>query len=163
MSTESNDDHSQPDVSVGCEQVEPPSWLDRYREFVETLLVSQRYGHWNISIVLTDNDTIQRYNSAYRGQEYPTDILSFCQAEGIVFPDSGEGRWEAGDLIISLEEVSRNAEEFGSSFEEELRRVTIHGVLHLAGYTHRSNTLEKEPMLQWQEQLVSLTQKEKLF
>ncbi|THB68441.1 MAG: rRNA maturation RNase YbeY [Spirochaetaceae bacterium] len=96
-------------------------------------------------------------NESYRGVAGPTDVLSFCEHESEGFEFAAvEGNLEKeyiGDILVSIEYVEKNAEHFSVPFEEEMRRVIIHGLLHLLGYTHQSNE-ENEPMLQLQEQLV---------
>ena len=61
---------------------------------------------------------------------------------------------EAGDIIISLERVRANAERWANTYDEELRRVTIHGILHLKGMDHPGDDYEGE-MLKLQENLLS--------
>lgn len=168
MNTGNRDGDTQPEVTVSCENTEPPSWLNRYISFVQSILIDLGYQSWSMSVVLTDPETIQQLNRDYREMDYATDVLSFAQWEGPEVPRTpGQGPLsdlvEAGDIVIAPDVVRNNAEEFGVTFEEELRRVTIHGILHLAGYGHDTNDVEKESMLQWQEQLVSSSQKEKLF
>ena len=70
-----------------------------------------------------------------------------------VLPESREP-WPAGDVVIAVDRIASQAEEFGVSFTEELYRMSIHGVLHLMGRHHES-TDEEEPMLKFQEELLS--------
>ena len=63
-------------------------------------------------------------NNEYLGHDYYTDIITFDYDEGDVIN---------GDLVISLDTVKSNAEMLGKSYEEELYRVIIHGILHLCG------------------------------
>ena len=100
---------------------------------------------------------IQQLNSQYRNIDSPTDILSF--ENGSKYTDD-EGEWlQAGDIAISLDTLPKNAEYFGVSENEELKRLLIHGVLHLNGYDHGEEHIEpdKEPtdeMLVLQEKIL---------
>lgn len=68
-------------------------------------------------------------NNKYLGHDYFTDILTF---------DAVQGNVVSGDVLISLDTVKVNAEEYNVSFEEELHRVIVHGVLHLLGYKDKT-------------------------
>ena len=63
-------------------------------------------------------------NNQYLGHDYYTDIITFDYCEGDILN---------GDIVISLDTVRTNAEKFGKTYEDELNRVIIHGVLHLCG------------------------------
>lgn len=79
-----------------------------------------------LSVVFCSDPYILAVNRQYLGHDYYTDIITFDYCEGSVL---------SGDLIISVDTVRANAEEYGAaSFEEELHRVIIHGVLHLIGF-----------------------------
>lgn len=97
-----------------------------------------------VSVVLTDDGTIQELNRDYRGIDAPTDVLSFSQAEG-------EGGFETeaeenllGDIVISVETAQRQAEQQGHSMEHEIDVLIVHGVLHLLGYDHAEPEEEKK-------------------
>lgn len=77
-----------------------------------------------IAYIFCDDPKILEVNVQYLGHDYFTDIITFDYCEG----DS-----ISGDLFISLDTVRSNAEKFGKTYEEELHRVIIHGVLHLCG------------------------------
>ena len=64
-----------------------------------------------------------------------------------------------GDLVISLEYLEFSAFEFNVAIYDELQRVTIHGILHLIGYTHKTNDFQKEEMLIIQEQILRETRR----
>jgi probable rRNA maturation factor len=83
---------------------------------------------WDVAILFCDDGTIARLNGKYRGKNRPTDVLSF--------PRSRERGIVTGDIAISCDSLSRNAEAYGASEDSELRRLLIHGLLHLAGMDH---------------------------
>ena len=80
----------------------------------------------DLSVVFCSDPYILDVNKQYLGHDYYTDIITFDYCEGDVL---------SGDLIISVDTVRANAAEYGAaSFDEELHRVIIHGVLHLIGF-----------------------------
>jgi probable rRNA maturation factor len=96
-------------------------------------------AHTEVSIVLADDEYIHELNLSYRGKDRPTDVLSFALNEGEE-PEIIDGPAEVllGDIIISVETASRQAEEYGHSLEREMAYLTVHGILHLLGYDHES-------------------------
>lgn len=89
-----------------------------------------------ISILLCHNDYIHDLNKQYRNIDRATDVLSFALNEGDDEDYNGPDTDLLGDIIISLEKVQEQADEFGHSFERELAYLTIHGMLHILGYDH---------------------------
>ena len=79
----------------------------------------------SVSIVFCSDEYILKTNRQYLGHDYYTDIITF---------DYCEGNLVSGDLIIGVDSVRSNSQEFNSGFENELDRVMVHGVLHLIGY-----------------------------
>lgn len=105
---------------------------------------------------LTNDATIQALNQQYRNKDQPTDVLSFSQLEGV-----GLACNMLGDIVISTETAVRQAEERGLSVPEELLRLVIHGLLHLAGFEHENVPAKIRRQMQDQEdQLQQLYLKE---
>lgn len=90
----------------------------------------------SVSVLLTGDGEIRRLNREFRGKDKPTDVLSFPAGDG-----AGRSRI-AGDLAISVETAAREAEERGHPLETELRVLLLHGVLHLAGLDHETDSGE---------------------
>lgn len=88
--------------------------------------VAAAYGRrvGEVAYVFCDDSEILRVNRQFLEHDYYTDIITFDYCEGDVI---------SGDLFISLDTVRTNAEKFGKTYEEELHRVIIHGILHLCG------------------------------
>lgn len=88
--------------------------------------VAASYGKrvGEIAYIFVDDEKILEVNRQYLGHDYYTDIITFDYCEGDVI---------SGDLFISLDTVRTNAEQVGATYEEELHRVIIHGILHLCG------------------------------
>lgn len=79
----------------------------------------------DIAVIFCSDKYLLDINIKYLKHNYYTDIITF---------DYCEGNRLSGDLFISVDSVRENANEYGSSFEDELNRVIVHGVLHLMGY-----------------------------
>ena len=108
-----------------------------------------------LSVHFVSDEEIRSLNRTYRGKDEPTDVLTFAFNDGDSFPMMEEdGTEDLGDVFISLESMGRNAEAFGVSPEEELKRLLIHGLLHLSGRDHETNDFSSEPMLIEQEELM---------
>lgn len=88
--------------------------------------VAATYGKTvgEVGYLFCDDEKILEVNREYLGHDYYTDIITF---------DYDEGNQINGDLVISLDTVRTNAEQFGKDYDEELHRVIIHGILHLCG------------------------------
>lgn len=100
-----------------------------------------------VSVTFVSNDTIQEINKTYRNKDVPTDVISFAMEE------MGEGEIEIldadiptmlGDIIISVQRATEQAESYEHSFERELCFLAVHGFLHLLGYDHGTEEQEKE-------------------
>ncbi|MDD2430425.1 MAG: rRNA maturation RNase YbeY [Firmicutes bacterium] len=94
-----------------------------------------------VSIVLIDNQRIQRINMDYRKIDRPTDVISFALNDS-----ESEYAWEKeelGDIFISVEKALSQSEEYGHSFERELVYLAVHGLLHLLGFDHLEETDKK--------------------
>lgn len=88
-----------------------------------------------VSVVFVDDVAIQDLNREYRQKDTPTDVLSFAQQEGEDLIDA-YGVPVLGDIVISLERATEQAESFQHSLMRELAFLLVHGLLHLVGYDH---------------------------
>ncbi len=93
-----------------------------------------------VSLTLTDNPGIQELNKAYRNIDRPTDVLSFPINEGQALACSGSGRQLLGDIIISTDRAAEQAVAYGHSYEREMAFLTVHGMLHLLGLDHQTES-----------------------
>jgi probable rRNA maturation factor len=147
-------------VEFSVENTQAPSWLDAARLFIQKVLARLSRDDWDLSVLFCDNAYIRDLNARFRNKDEATDILSFPLGETIV--EEGLARYLPGDLVISLETLEENARYFSVSCDEELRRLFIHGILHLDGMDHASNA-ETEPMLQFQEEIVAQLNGERIL
>ena len=149
-------------VMISSEGVKKPSWASKAVSFCEKVLSKLSLDNWELSVVFCTNDFIRDLNKRFRGIDEPTDILSFSQVEGSDFPDVNGGRSVIGDMIISLDMLQETSKEVSIPPQEELKRLLIHGILHLSGQDHNS-TDSQEPMLIYQEQIFNDLREEIIF
>ena len=132
-------------------------WIDNVPPFAQKVLEGLKVDQQEVSVFFCTDGYIRDLNKTYRDVDESTDVLSF--EDGGKYTDES-GEWlEAGDVTISVETLKKNAEYFKTSENDELKRLLIHGILHLNGYDHGSETLQegKEPqceMLVLQENLM---------
>ena len=127
-------------------------------KIAEIVLKSEGKGKSDLSIALIGPGKMRGLNKRYLGKNRVTDVLAFSENSkwgpakgwegggrvGVQIPNS---KFRGiGEIVICLREVRKNAKKFKSSFEKELARVLIHGILHLIGYDHEKNKEEAEKM-----------------
>lgn len=108
------------------------------------------------SILLVDNNYIKDLNFIYRSQNKETDVLSFAMnelSEGEPDFDFDGDLNVLGDIVISMERVVSQSEDYGHSLERELGFLVAHGMLHLLGYDHE-NEEEEKVMLELQNKIL---------
>lgn len=101
-----------------------------------------------LSIILTDDQTIRNINREWRGKDIPTDVLSFPMEDSI-----DHGYKILGDVIISLPFAKKQAELINYTYREEVLRLLIHGVLHLLGYDHERSEEDEKVMMDIQDRI----------
>lgn len=95
---------------------------------------AENFSLGNISIIYCSDSYILDINQKFLKHDYYTDIITF---------DYSQGRVISGDLFISLDTVKDNASYYGSTFDNELNRVMVHGILHLIGYDDHTEAEQK--------------------
>ena len=90
----------------------------------------------DVTLQITDDQTIQEYNLMYRGVDEATDVLSFENG----FTDPENGRFYLGDILISFETAKRQAGIRNLDMMAEIEMLLVHGILHLAGMDHASRS-----------------------
>ena len=101
------------------------SSLQKYERWINQIILSEKHRLGEINYVFCDDDFLLKINQDYLNHDTYTDIITF---------DYRVGRELFSDIYISTDRVKENAEKFGVSFENELKRVMAHGILHLCGY-----------------------------
>jgi len=122
------------------------------KKAIELSLIKENFNiHSEISVTLMDDEGIRKVNKEYRNIDAPTDVLSFPLVEmheGKIISNIGDYDLDEdaiilGDILISLEMVQKQANEYQHSFERELAFLVTHGVYHLLGYDHQDEESEK--------------------
>ncbi len=118
----------------------PSTWEEEITYAIEKTaeILGRDFSEMEVSVVLTNDKTIQELNKTYRGKNGPTNVLSF--------PSSVIG--ELGDIILAQETILREAEEAHISLLHHTIHMIVHGFLHLLGYDHEvdEQALEMESM-----------------
>ncbi|MCA0384047.1 MAG: rRNA maturation RNase YbeY [Firmicutes bacterium] len=97
-----------------------------------------------VSVLFVDDARMKALNAEYRGKDEVTDVLSFPQYESIKDDGVSDPFIYLGDVVISLEQAKRQAEEFGHTLEREIVYLTVHSMLHLFGYDHMTDEEKTE-------------------
>lgn len=118
----------------------------KYEKWISDIITSEGKREGDISYVFCDDEYLLKLNVQYLDHDTLTDIISF---------DYTVGKEISGDIFISVERVRDNASDFNVSFEEELRRVMAHGVLHYCGYKDK-NEEDEELMRKKEDDMVAL-------
>ena len=118
------------------------------RDIVSKLLDSQSLEGIEVSIYLTDDETIRLLNKSFRGKDKATDVLSFIYKEQV------GGYKLLGEIVISIDTAKRQAKELGHSLEEEIKRLLVHGFVHLLGYDHELGEVEERQFMELERRLI---------
>ena len=140
-------------IGIAWQDIPEPTWGTAVDPFLQAVLAQLEHTNWDLSVMFCNDAYIHELNKTYRHIDSPTDVLSFEQ--GDEYEDEDENvRFNAGDIVISLDSLRSNAENFNVTMNEELKRLLIHGILHLSGMDHSDNDPQQE-MLQLQEKILS--------
>ena len=140
-------------ISVDPQDIEKELDLSEVKKFAEDLLKALGREDLELSVLLTDDERIRELNKRWRGKDRPTDVLSFQQD----FPErefdenlSPEEELERalkeckncqllGDVVISVDTAKRQAKDLGLTLSQEIKRLLVHGVVHLLGFDHETS------------------------
>ena len=103
---------------------------DRFAKWIEQVISSENKKLEEINYIFCDDEYLLKLNVEFLNHDTYTDIITFNNNVGNILQ---------GDIFISTERVKENAETFSVNFEEELRRVLAHGILHLCGYNDKTD------------------------
>lgn len=143
-----------------------PVWFESVEGFALKVLEKLDFDGEELSIMICSDSYIKELNKNYRNIDSATDVLSFENNEE--YEEDGKMWKNVGDIAISAETLPKNAEYFEVSENTELKRLIIHGILHLNGYDHGEEHIEKNvqpecEMLKIQEEILTFFENEKLF
>ena len=106
---------------------------DAYADWISRVILSENKKEGDINFIFCDDEYLHKLNVEYLEHDTLTDVISF---------DYSMGNELHGDVFISTERVAENAVDFNVTFEQEIKRVIIHGVLHYCGYKDKSDADE---------------------
>ena len=98
--------------------------------WIVAVIETEGFKHDEINYIFCDDDYLHKINVEFLNHDTFTDIISF---------DYSVGKILQGDIYISIERVRDNASDFKVEFEDELKRVMVHGILHYCGYKDKTN------------------------
>ncbi|MFY7846056.1 rRNA maturation RNase YbeY [Chryseobacterium gambrini] len=113
----------------------PESVNTEYKKWLEDLILSEEKKLGEINYIFCDDEYLLKVNQDYLQHDYYTDIITF---------DYVKGKTISGEIFVSLQRISDNASTLSRNYEEELRRVLAHGILHLCGYKDKTEEEELE-------------------
>ena len=130
-------------------QLPPDLDLDALRDLVGFVLRSEGVtGSWAVAVVLTDDERLRALHRDYLGVDAPTDVMTFPLGEAT----PGSSAAGAGDIVVSVERAQEQSAAFGNAPAEDVRSLTVHGLLHLCGWDDgtdddRARMLERQAAL----------------
>ena len=117
------------------EEIQP-----KYITWLSDIIINEEKKLGNINYILCDDEYLLKINQDFLQHDYYTDIITFDQVKGKTI---------SGEIFVSLQRISDNASTLSKEYEEELRRVLAHGILHLSGY--KDKTEEEEQVMRSKE------------
>ncbi len=100
-----------------------------FSNWIQKVIISENKQLGEVNYIFCNDEYLLDINKKYLNHDYYTDIISF---------DYSVGNELNGDIFISIDRVKENAQDFKVSFQEELQRVIIHGILHYCGYKDKT-------------------------
>ena len=113
----------------------PETVNNDYTKWLEEIILSEEKKLGEINYIFCDDEYLLKINQDYLQHDYYTDIITF---------DTVKGKTISGEIFVSLQRISDNASTLSKNYEEELRRVLAHGILHLCGYKDKTKAEEQE-------------------
>ncbi|MDO6801023.1 rRNA maturation RNase YbeY [Wenyingzhuangia sp. 1_MG-2023] len=121
---------------------------DMYSDWISQSIIKEGFQEGDINYIFCDDEYLHKLNVEFLDHDTLTDVISF---------DYTMGKLISGDIFISIERVRDNAIDLNISFEDELPRVIIHGVLHYCGFKDKSDDDAKMMRYKEEEYLSILT------
>lgn len=127
------------------------------RRCCNAVLVNENFeGSAEISVRFVDDEIIHELNREYRHVDRSTDVLSFPLGENGVYDINHDtGAKILGDIVISMQHAVMQADLYGHSLQREIAFLTVHSMLHLLGYDHEAEGLERVRMREKEEAVLT--------
>lgn len=142
------EEYSLKNISLFYQDVLPFDGREEHSlDWISSIVSKHQFELSSLSYIFCDDEQLYKINLEHLNHDTYTDIITFDYSD--------EASTLEGDIYISLDRIKDNAIELGKSFDEELHRVLIHGVLHLLGYNDKT-VAEKEVMREKENTCLSL-------
>jgi rRNA maturation RNase YbeY len=122
------------------------------KKWIKSIIESKKQITGDIAFVFCSDDYLLEVNKTHLNHDTLTDVITFD------YTDDDPKQAISGDILISIERIKENATKFNQTFDNELNRVMIHGVLHLLGYKDK-NDKDQEEMTKQEDLSLALFQK----
>ena len=109
--------------------------FQKIKGWIKKVITEEKHIIDNINYIFSHDDYVLKINKEQLNHDYYTDIITFPYKEGQELD---------ADIYISVDRVKENAKKYSLNFDEELRRVMIHGILHMVGYDDKSENQKEE-------------------
>jgi len=127
--------------------------IDSLHEFTIKISSELKIENSAINIIITDDEKIREINREYRDKDKATDVISFAYREN-PFPKIDEEIEDLGDIYISFETAYKQSIEYKVEFDSEVKRLLVHGILHLLGYDHERSKEDADIMFALEEKVL---------
>ena len=130
---------------------------DFLKKICQEVLRGEKKENKDLSVALVGQGRMRKINKRYRGKNRITDVLAFPESRVLLEKfkvGPVQKTQQLGEIIICFREVKKNAKKYNTTFEKELARVLIHGLLHLLGYDHEKSETESEKMRRKEESYI---------
>ncbi len=122
---------------------------------IATLKLENFTDSAEVSVIIVDDEKIKEMNNKFRNIDSATDVLSFPLGSDGVYDTNPETEAKMlGDIVISIDHATAQADLYGHGLEREVAFLTVHSMLHLLGYDHENGGLEKSIMREKEEQVL---------
>lgn len=129
------------------EDVKPPIIKKKLvKNWIKSVIASEGKTLGDVNFIFCSDEYLLQVNKQYLDHDYYTDIITFDYVENDII---------SGDIFVSVDRVEENGKQFGSGFDTELRRILVHGVLHLIGFPDKKPE-EKKIMTEKENQYLAI-------
>ena len=130
--------------------------IDAVRTYAAEVMAATGHDAFELSVLLADDAYVRELNRRYRSVDRTTNVLAFSQLDSLQTPPVPAAL--LGDVVISVEKAARDSTRAGHTLLDELKKLVVHGILHLSGHDHRTGPQARR-MRQLEEEIIERTEK----
>lgn len=127
--------------------------MEAVRSYAKNVMATTGHDGFELSLLLADDAYVRELNRRYRGVDRTTNVLAFPQETG---SRTLPGAALLGDVVISVEKAARDSARARHTLPDELKKLVVHGILHLCGYDHRTGA-QAQKMRRLEEEILERT------